>query len=97
VQLRDGQTFAIAGLIDNRVTEAGSKIPGLGDLPIIGQFFRSRNRLKNRTELLAMVTPRIIRPLAAGEQLPAAPAIPAFPQQFMKPEPGQKAPAAPGR
>ena len=99
IQLRDGQTFAIAGLIDNRITEAGSKISGLGDIPIIGKFFRSRNRQKNRTELLAMVTPRILRPLGATEQPPAPPTLPVFPQQFLKPEPAPKspAPAANGR
>lgn len=101
IQLRDGQTFAIAGLIDNRVTEAASKIPGFGDLPIIGKLFRSRNRQKNRTELLAMVTPRILKPIGPGEPAPAAPALPIFTEPFLKKDPASKGvvvpPAGSGR
>ncbi len=79
VELRDGQTFAIAGLIDNRVTELASKIPVLGDLPILGNFFKSRAQNKTNTELLVMVTPRLVQ-AAPPEQLPAQPE---FPKQFL--------------
>ena len=63
VELADGQSFAIAGLLDNRVTEIGSKIPGLGDLPIIGYLFRSRDIKKAKTELIVLVTPKFVKPL----------------------------------
>ena len=66
VELRDGQTFAIAGLIDNTVTETMSKIPGLGDIPILGLLFKSRAYQKNHTELVVMITPHIIRPDSPG-------------------------------
>jgi pilus assembly protein CpaC len=91
IQLRDGQTFAIAGLIDNRVTEVGSRIAGLGDLPIIGKFFRSRSKKKDRTELLATVTPRLVRPLAPGETVK----LPQFPEAFIDQPKGSQPPATP--
>ncbi len=72
IELRDGQSFAIAGLIDNRLTDNASKIPGLGDIPIIGKLFRSKSVNKSRTELLVMVTPKLVKPLAPG-QVPTMP------------------------
>lgn len=84
LQLKDGQTFAIAGLIDNRLSEVASKIPGLGHLPIIGKLFSSRSKQKNKTELLAMVTPRLVRPLEVGQALPQI----RFPEPFLKDEKG---------
>jgi pilus assembly protein CpaC len=79
VELRDGQSFAIAGLIDNRLTENASKIPGLGDIPIIGKLFRSRSVNKSKTELLVMVTPKLVRPLAPGQ----VPIMPDFKKPFL--------------
>ena len=79
VELRDGQSFAIAGLIDNRLTELASKIPVLGDIPILGNFFKSRAQNKTNTELLVMVTPHLVQ-AAPPEQLPAQPE---FPKQFL--------------
>ena len=76
--LRDGQTFAIAGLIDNRLTEIASKIPILGDIPVIGNLFKSRATSHSETELLVMVTPRIVKPLEPGE----VPPLPEFPIPF---------------
>ena len=61
VELRDGQTFAIAGLMNNTLTSSMSKIPGIGDIPILGLLFRSRAHQKNQTELVVMITPTIIR------------------------------------
>ena len=78
VALRDGQTFAIAGLIDNRLSEIAAKIPFLGDLPVIGRLFRSRAKNHSKTELLVLVTPHIVKPLEPGE----VPAIPEFPIPF---------------
>jgi pilus assembly protein CpaC len=70
VELRDGQSFAIAGLLDNRVTEIMNKMPGLGDIPFFGKLFQSRSRSKQKTELLVIVTPEIVRPIPEGQPLP---------------------------
>ncbi|MEK6321629.1 MAG: type II and III secretion system protein family protein [Acidobacteriota bacterium] len=79
VELRDGQSFAIAGLLDNRLTEVASKIPGLGDIPILGKLFRSRSQNRNNTELLVMVTPKLVKPLAPGQ----VPTMPTFEKPFL--------------
>ncbi len=63
--LKDGQSFVIAGLVNDQVIEQFSKIPGLGDLPILGQFFKSRSVSKSKDELLVLVTPHIVRLNAA--------------------------------
>ena len=83
VDLREGESFAIAGLIDNRVTEVASKIPGLGDLPIIGHLFRTRDTQKSNTELLVVITPSFVKPFAAGTQQPQL----QFPKSFLGGEP----------
>lgn len=67
VILKDGESFAIAGLIDNRVVQTLSRVRGLGDLPIIGNLFRSRSTRKSTDELLVVVTPRFVRPLGPDE------------------------------
>ncbi len=69
VVLRDGESFAIAGLIDNRVVQVLSRIPGLGDIPIIGHLFRSRSTRKSTDELLVVITPRFVRPVAPSESV----------------------------
>jgi pilus assembly protein CpaC len=86
MELKDGQSFAIAGLVDNRVTEVASKIPGLGDIPILGKFFQSRNLSKSRNELLVLVTPRIVKPLESA----GVPTLPNFPKPLMPPLSGEK-------
>jgi pilus assembly protein CpaC len=70
LQLRDGQSFAISGLIDKRLTEVASKIPGLGDIPILGKLFQSRSKQRADNELLVIVTPTLVRPLQAGQTAP---------------------------
>jgi pilus assembly protein CpaC len=70
VELRDGQHLAIAGLLDNTWTKNATKIPLLGDIPVLGQFFRSADARQNRTELLVVVTPRLID---ASDQAPKLP------------------------
>ncbi len=70
VELRDGQTFAIAGLMDNNTLDSVTRLPLLGDIPIIGELFRSRQRRQNRTELLVLVTPRLVTPVDAPPALP---------------------------
>ena len=61
VELRDGQTFAIAGMIDQNVNETLRRVPGIGDIPILGYLFRSQAYQKNATELVVMITPHIVR------------------------------------
>ena len=61
VELRDGQTFAISGLIDRNMNETLRRVPGIGDIPILGYLFRSQAYQKNNTELVVMITPHIVR------------------------------------
>ena len=83
IELENNQSFAIAGLLDNRVTENLSKIPGLGDIPLLGKLFQSRNRIKSNTELLVVVTPELVRPVPEGQPLPGL----TYPQPFLKDAP----------
>ena len=73
IELEEGQSFAIAGLLDQRTTDALSKIPGLGDIPLLGKLFQSRNLNKSRSELLVLVTPEVVRPIPAGAPRPDVP------------------------
>lgn len=70
VQLMDGQSLAIAGLIKNNVGEVVSRVPLLGDLPILGALFRSSEFQSNRTELVFLITPHLVKPLAEVPKLP---------------------------
>ena len=70
VELGEGQSFAIGGLLDNRVTETLQKIPFIGDLPVIGKFFQSKTRNKENTELMVIVTPELVRAIPQGAPLP---------------------------
>ena len=70
VELESGQSFAIAGLLDQRVTEALSKIPGIGDIPILGRLFQTRTRTPTNSELLVIITPEIVNPIPADAPLP---------------------------
>jgi pilus assembly protein CpaC len=70
VQLRDGQSFAIAGLIRSNITEDIKRFPILGELPIIGALFRSSAFKDEKTELLFVVTPRLVKPLPPDYALP---------------------------
>jgi pilus assembly protein CpaC len=72
-ELQDGQSFAIAGLMDNRVTSLSSKVPLLGDIPIIGNFFKSKNVQKSKTELVVLCTVRKISPSTKPAALPNDP------------------------
>ncbi len=73
VELKDGQAFGIAGLLDRRATTELSKVPGIGDIPVLGQLFRSRNITKSNSELLVMVTPHIIDPVHQETSAPPVP------------------------
>jgi pilus assembly protein CpaC len=66
VELADGQTFAIAGLMNNTVSQTMSKIPGIGDIPILGYLFKSRAYQKQQSELVVMITPQIVRKGGTG-------------------------------
>jgi pilus assembly protein CpaC len=76
-EVQDGQSFVIAGLMDNRVTDQYSKVPGLGDIPILGNLFRSKNMQKSTTELVVLCTVHRIFPNAQ------TPGTPKYPQPFM--------------
>ena len=67
-EVQDGQSFVIAGLMDNRVTDIYNKIPGLGDIPILGTFFRSKSVQKSNSELMVLCTVRRISP--SSEPIP---------------------------
>jgi len=67
VELKDGQTIGIAGLISDNLRESVSKFPGLGELPIIGALFRSQEFINRESELVILVTPRLAKPLAPGD------------------------------
>ncbi|MGH8034554.1 MAG: hypothetical protein ACREO9_04960, partial [Lysobacterales bacterium] len=77
LELLDGQSFVIAGLIDNRVANIVSKVPGLGDIPILGALFRSKSVKKNNSELMVLVTARRVSPV---DQVPP---LPQNPESFM--------------
>ena len=70
IELRPGQTFAIAGLLDNSIVNNLDRIPFLGDIPILGNLFRSRDIRQRRNELLVLVTPRLVEPLNASPPVP---------------------------
>ena len=81
VELGLGQSFVIAGLLDNRVTENMAKIPGLANIPLLGAIFKSKSETKSSTELVVMVTPEISTPAESVEKYP----VPEFPRPFMGP------------
>lgn len=70
VQLNDGQSFAIAGLIKNNVTQVVKRVPILGEIPILGALFRSNDFQEDKTELMFVVTPRLVKPLPSNYRLP---------------------------
>ena len=92
IELESGQSFAIAGLLDNQVSQTLSKVPGLGDIPILGKLFQSRLLNRSKTELLVIVTPELVRPIPAGQQPPMVD----FPKDFLK-DGAQTAPRTPGQ
>lgn len=79
VELSEGQSFAIGGLLDNRETQTFSKIPFIGDVPVLGKFFQSINKSRTNTELIVIVTPEIVHPMPVGAPLPTL----KYPETFM--------------
>ena len=67
IELSEGQSFAIGGLLDNRTTETLEKIPFIGDIPVLGKLFQSKSVTKQNTELIVIVTPELVRPIPAGQ------------------------------
>src|SRR5215208_4240877 len=74
IELRDGQSFALAGLLDNNETQTLSKVPGLGDVPILGNLFRSKQFQKNESELMFIVTAQMVKPVNRDD-LPPIPNV----------------------
>src|SRR5262249_52556544 len=81
IELESGQSFVIAGLLDNTTTNTLNKIPGLANIPLFGKLFQSRSIARNNTELMVLVTPEIVRPIPAGQPLPEL----HLPYSFMEP------------
>jgi pilus assembly protein CpaC len=71
VELESGQSFVIAGLLDNTITQSLNKIPGIGDIPLLGKLFQSRTRTRSNSELMVLITPELVRPIPGGAALPA--------------------------
>ena len=94
VELRDGQSFAISGLLDHRTTDIFNKMPGIGDVPVLGQLFRSKNVNHSTVELMVIVTPTLVDPLTDTTS-PTPPKLPVpmlDPTQFDK-KTGKQKPA----
>jgi pilus assembly protein CpaC len=91
LELRNGQTFAIAGLLNNTLNSTLQKIPGIGDIPILGQLFRSKAAQKDRTELVVMITPEILRTESPG----VTDALPRMNEPYLSPTPQNQSIAPP--
>src|SRR6516164_7332954 len=83
-ELQDGQSFVIAGLMDNRVTNIANKIPGLGDIPVLGSFFKSKSLQKSNAELMVLCTVRKINPSNEPTEAPKTPQPYLDPTKFDK-------------
>jgi pilus assembly protein CpaC len=95
IELKEGQSFGIGGLIDNRAQVQFSKIPGIGDIPILGHLFRSQSLNRSHTELMVLVTPHIVDPVRMSGPPPAPPLnpvkflnVPAFDKNIPAKTPG---------
>ncbi|HEY2905712.1 MAG TPA: pilus assembly protein N-terminal domain-containing protein [Vicinamibacterales bacterium] len=91
LELMNGQTFAMAGLLDNTVTNTMQKIPGIGDIPILGQLFKSHVSQKEKTELVVMITPEILPRNSPG----LTTEVPRTPEQYLPALPDKKTHEAP--
>jgi pilus assembly protein CpaC len=91
LELRSGQTFAIAGLMNNQMTSTMQKVPGIGDIPILGLLFKSKAAQKDQTELVVMITPEILPTNSPG----VTPNIPKFGDTFLPPIADKDAKPAP--
>jgi pilus assembly protein CpaC len=82
VELQDGQSFAISGLLDKRVTETYNKVPFMGDIPILGKMFQSKSVNRQNTELIVLVTPELVQPMQPNTPRPEI----EFPKPFLDPD-----------
>lgn len=83
IELADGQSIAIGGLLSDNLRDSVSKVPGLGDIPILGQLFSSHEYISGQTELVIMVTPRLVRPFnKEGVPLPTDGFVPVSDMEF---------------
>ena len=92
IELENGQSFAIAGLLDNELTDSMSKIPGLASIPLLGKLFTTKNTQRQNTELLILVTPEIVRPIPQGQPVPEVP----FPKNIKMDGTAKTPPQTPG-
>lgn len=72
IELGDGESFVIGGLVSRTTSSNVDKVPGLGDIPVLGAFFKRQNYQQNETELVIVVTPTLVRPLARGTDIQSA-------------------------
>jgi pilus assembly protein CpaC len=79
VELSAGESFVIGGLLDNRETQTFEKLPFLGDIPVLGKFFQSISKSRTNTELIVVVTPELVTPIAPGAPVPAL----NYPEKFL--------------
>jgi pilus assembly protein CpaC len=79
VELDSGQSFVIAGLLNNQMTDSLSKIPGLSSIPLFGKLFQSKQVSKSNNELLVIITPELVRPIPEGQPLPEL----TYPEKFL--------------
>ncbi len=91
LELRDGQSFVLAGLLQNDLATAQQQLPWLGDIPVLGALFSSKSYQKNETDLIIIVTPRIVQPTRPGDTIttPLENSLPANDMDFFiknKPE-----------
>jgi pilus assembly protein CpaC len=91
VELQDGQSFVIAGLLNDQVRDQLDKVPGLASIPVLGKLFQSRSLNKSKSELLVMVTPELVRPIPSSAKKPEV----EMPMPFMK-QGSHAAPRNPG-
>ena len=93
VELESGQSFVIAGLLDNQARESLSKVPGISKIPVLGKLFESKAIFRNNSELLVIITPEVVRPIPAGQQVPTLP----FSSSFQKDHDKASAVSHPGQ
>jgi pilus assembly protein CpaC len=91
LELENGQTFVIAGLLNNTMRESLNKIPGIGDIPILGLLFKSKAAQKEQTELVVMITPQILPNNSRG----VTPNLPRLQEPFLAPVPDNRTMEAP--
>jgi pilus assembly protein CpaC len=92
LELRDGQSFVMAGLLNNTTQNDTANIPFLSKIPLIGHLFKSKAERMERTELMVLVTPRLVRPLDPDE----VPPLPTLPKRFLPPDGTEEKPAGAG-